>query len=50
MLQIENGLFSGVEGQRRMTNPVDMRGMEAVLHDMACAGEGSVWPGRVLAC
>lgn len=47
-LQIEDGVFTGVESQCRMTNPVDVRGMEAVLYDMACSGEGSAWSARAM--
>lgn len=47
-LQIEDGVFTGVESQCRMTDPVEVRGMEAVLYDMACSGEGSAWSARAM--
>lgn len=47
-LMVRDGIFHGVEMQCRMENPVDVRDMDAVLYDMECSGEGSVWSARAL--
>ncbi|WP_249138923.1 hypothetical protein [Actibacterium sp. MT2.3-13A] len=47
-LMVRDGIFHGVEMQCRMENPVSVRGMDAVLYDMACSGEGSAWTARAL--
>lgn len=47
-LRIAGGIFYGVESQCRMTDPVDVRDMDAVLYDMACSGEGSEWRERAM--
>jgi hypothetical protein len=47
-LKIENEIFYGVEVECRMTNPVEIEGMNAVLYDMACIGEGSAWEERAI--
>ena len=47
-LKIENEIFYGVEVECRMTNPVEIEGMNATLYDMACIGEGSTWQERVI--
>lgn len=47
-LKIEKNVFHGVESQCRMTNPVNVRDMDAVLFDMKCTGEGTDWAQRAL--
>lgn len=47
-LRIEEGILYGVENQCRMTMPVDVRDMDAVLFDMACEGEGAAWTDRAM--
>ncbi|SFP33810.1 hypothetical protein [Tranquillimonas alkanivorans] len=45
-LRIEEGVFYGVESECRMTQPVDVRDMNAQLFDMECEGEGLEWTQR----
>ena len=47
-VKIENEIFYGVEVECRMVNPVEIDGMNAVLYDMACIGEGSAWEERAI--
>ncbi len=47
-LKIEGGVFYGVESQCRMSVPVNVRDMDAVLYDMVCTGEGEEWTRRAL--
>lgn len=47
-LKIEDGTFFGAESQCRMTQPVNVRDMEAVLYDMVCTGEGEDWQQRAM--
>ncbi len=39
-LRIENDVLHGVENECRMTRPVAVRDMDAVLYDMECDGGG----------
>jgi hypothetical protein len=48
VLKIENRIFYGAEGQCRMTNPVNVRDMDAQLFDMSCSGEGTKWVERAM--
>lgn len=45
-IHIADGRFYGVENTCRMTNPVAIRGMDAMLYDMVCSGEGMEWSYR----
>lgn len=47
-LKIEKGVFYGVNTSCRMSNPVDVRDMNAFLYDMECDVEESVWTERAL--
>lgn len=47
-LKIDNEIFYGVEVECRMTNPVEIEGMNAMLYNMACIGEGSTWEERAI--
>lgn len=47
-VQIEDGIFHGVEVDCRMTNPVNVNDMDAVLYTMQCSGEDQVWTERAL--
>ena len=44
--RIRGVVFEGLETRCAMTNPVNIRGMEAVLFDMECEGEGDRWTHR----
>ncbi len=46
--RIQDGTIWGVESLCRMTNPVGVRDMNAMLYDLECTGEGQVWGGRAL--
>lgn len=45
-LEIKEGIFVGVEVQCRMTRPVNVVDMDAVLYTMRCSGEGQNWTER----
>lgn len=47
-LEIEDNLFTGVESECRMTAPVNVRDMDAVLYDMECEGGGAEWTDRAM--
>lgn len=47
-LEIRDGIFYGVGMECRMTRPVDVIDMDAVLYTMQCAGEDEVWSERAL--
>lgn len=47
-LRIEDSVVHGVESACRMTNPVQVRGLGAVLYDLDCTGEGDTWSLRAL--
>lgn len=47
-LAIRNGVFYGVESRCDLTNPVDVRGMNATLYDADCTGEGDVYSYRMM--
>ncbi|WP_323035657.1 hypothetical protein [Pararhodobacter sp.] len=46
--RIANGTLYSVESSCVMENPVAVRGMQAVLFDMNCHGEGDTWTDRAL--
>ena len=48
ILRIEDGILHGAESRCRMTNPLDVRDMDATLYDMVCIGEGTGWEERAL--
>ncbi|MEM1432120.1 MAG: hypothetical protein AAGG09_21900 [Pseudomonadota bacterium] len=48
ILRIEDGMLYGAESRCRMTNPLDVRDMNASLFDMICIGEGTGWEERAL--
>jgi hypothetical protein len=48
LLRVEAGVLHGAESACRMTNPVDVRDMDATLYDMQCTGDGSAWSERAL--
>lgn len=47
-LRIEDGVLHGVENTCEMTDPVDVRDMDATLFDMVCegAGDGAAFTDR----
>ncbi len=45
---IRNGQMFGVESLCDLTNPVEVRDMNAVLYDKLCRGEGDEWTERVM--
>lgn len=47
-LQIEDGIFYGVEMQCRMTRPVNVVDMDATLYSMSCSGEDQIWTERAM--
>ncbi|MFN3991313.1 MAG: hypothetical protein ACK4IU_00210 [Tabrizicola flagellatus] len=47
-LMIRDGQFHGVESLCRLTNPVEVRGMSAVLYDAECDGEGESYSYRMM--
>lgn len=44
--RIGGGEFRGLESRCRMTNPVTVRDLGAMLFDMECEGEGERWSYR----
>lgn len=47
-LEIRDGIFYGVEMECRMTRPVDVIDMDAILYTMRCIGEEDQWSERAL--
>ena len=47
-LKVESETFYGVESRCKMTNPVNVRDMDAILYDMQCSGEGETWTSRAM--
>ena len=45
---IRDSIYTGVENQCRLTNPVQVTGMDAVLYDAECAGEGETYSYRLM--
>lgn len=47
-LEIRDGVFYGVENECRMTDPVNVVNMDAMLYTMQCSGEGTQWSERAM--
>ena len=47
-IQIDGTTFRGVESECRMTRPVNVVDMDAMLFDMDCTGEGEEWEARAM--
>ena len=47
-LAVQGDIFTGVENQCKLTNPVPVTGMEAILYDAECAGEGELYSYRIM--
>ena len=47
-LEIREGIFYGVEVECRMTRPVDVIDMDAILYTMQCVGPADQWSERAL--
>lgn len=47
-LAIQNDVFFGVESRCDLSSPVNVNGMNAVLYDAKCSGEGYEWSERVM--
>lgn len=47
-LEIRDGIFYGVEMECRMTRPVDVIDMDAILYTMQCTGEDDQWSERAM--
>ena len=47
-LAIYESVLSGVESNSKLNNPINIRGMSAVLFDRECAGEGEEWKALVM--
>lgn len=45
-VEIRDGIFHGVESECRMSRPVNVLDMDAMLYTMECSGEGDVWRER----
>ena len=45
---VENGHLQGVENACELTNPTNIRGMDAILYDGVCSGEGEQYTHRVM--
>ncbi|WP_296644725.1 hypothetical protein [Roseinatronobacter sp.] len=46
--RISGGTYFGIELTCQLTNPVNIRGMNAILFDLQCQGEGMEWEERIL--
>lgn len=47
-VKIDNGIFFGVELECRMTNPVNVLDMDALLYTMQCSGQDQVFTERAM--
>ena len=47
-VKIQENVFIGVEMGCELTNPTNIRGMNATLYDGKCGGEGEEWEGRYM--
>ena len=47
-LAVRDDVFYGVESACRLTNPVAVNGMSAVLYDAECSGEGESYAKRMM--
>lgn len=47
-LSVQGDTFTGVENQCKLTNPVPVTGMDAILYDAECAGEGELYSYRIM--
>lgn len=47
-IQIRGGKLHGVESTCLMKKPAKVRGMDAVLYDLQCSGEGETWSNRLM--
>jgi hypothetical protein len=47
-LAIEGDTFKGVENQCKLTNPMPVTGMDAILYDAECSGEGETVSYRMM--
>ena len=47
-LKVEDDVLYGVENQCRMSRPVDVRDMDAILFDMECEGEAENFVERAM--
>ncbi len=47
-IEISGDIFHGVETECRMTRPVNVVDMDAILYTMQCTGEGTVWTERAM--
>lgn len=47
-IKIEDDIFYGVEVECRMTEPVNVIDMDALLYTMVCSGEDQQWTERAM--
>lgn len=47
-IRIAGDTMFGIESTCRLTNPVTVRDLTAILFDAQCSGEGDTWTGRRL--
>lgn len=45
-VEIRDGIFHGVESECRMSRPVNVLNMDAMLYTMECSAEDDVWRER----
>ena len=45
---VMNGNLHGVENDCKLTNPTNVRGMDAILYDAVCSGEGEQYSYRLM--
>lgn len=48
LIAIEDDVFRGFESTCRMTNPLEVRGMDATLYDFVCTAGATVWEERAI--
>ncbi len=47
-ISISETTYIGVEQRCNLTNPVEVRGMNATLYDAQCSAEGSIYKSRIM--
>jgi len=47
-MSVQGDTFTSVENQCRLTNPVPVTGMDAILYDAECMGEGEFYAYRMM--
>lgn len=47
-IKLEDGIFTGVDMECRMTRPVNVVNMDATLYTLVCSGEDANWTERAM--